>query len=521
MNFLDLFRKNKKDEQKKKTDLSKLSDGVSLAANSDILTRYSDAGKELQVGLTGVDNSTGQVMQKSLIGISEYKINPEWKDNNIKQQAGFSAEVLDTAKRNAEAAKNGDSIRYTRVDDITGRAVNETAFDVTAIDMTSGLEVENAAAQMKFIKSSPEELAKQLTGKDFSQKYPHGKYMVAKDDYSKVMECLNDQEQQLMVKYDNAASKGNVEVADKIADQLEYTQKVKANLKPSVVTREEAIFARNHPNLTIAKETIKSGHQVGKQCALVSGGVSGALSLVTNVNKYLSGEISSNEAIENIGKDVVVASGKGYIIGQANTALGAVLKNSSKEILRKLGQSNAPAYIISMTTAVLGVLKKRADGKITDAECIDEIARSGVGLAGSATGGAAVGLFFGPAGAIIGSLIGGVVVDKMYVYACEQLKAPYYAKEERMLIEQQCRELHEELENFRSQFEATYVSHTQELRQIFGDCFRGMAEALEVNNPDVFIASANRITTSLGGNTQFSTVKEFSDFLDSGEPLDL
>lgn len=520
MGFLSLFKKNNNDKEKK-NDLFKLSDGVSLAVNSDLLSRYSEAGKELQVGLTGVDYSTGQVMKKSLIEISEYKINPEWKDNNIKQQAGFSAEVLDTAKRNAEAAKNGDSIRFTRVDDISGRAVNETAYDFTAIDMTSGLEVENSAAQMKFIKSSPEELTKVLTGKKFSQKYPHGTYMVAKDDYPKVMECLSDQEQQLIINYESATAKGNIEAADKFADRLEYTQRVKANLKQSVVTRDEAIFARMHPNLTIAKETLTAGHQVGKQCALVSGSISGALSLVTNVSKYLSGEISSNEAVENIGKDIVVASGKGYIIGQANTALGAVLKNSSKEILRKLGQSNAPAYIISMTTAVLGVLKKRADGKITDVECIDEIARAGVGLAGSATGGAAIGLFFGPAGAIIGSLIGGIVVDKMYIYACEQLKAPFYAKEERLLIEQQCNELHEELESFRTQFEATYVTHTQELRQIFGTGIRGMAEALEVNDPDAFIFSANKITASLGGNTQFNSVKEFSDFLDSGEPLDL
>ena len=83
----------------KDSGVSSLKDGVSLAVGAETLSTYGEAGRQINIGLTGVDNVAGTKMKKSLMSISKSKINPEWSDNNIKQQAGFSAEVLDTAKR--------------------------------------------------------------------------------------------------------------------------------------------------------------------------------------------------------------------------------------------------------------------------------------------------------------------------------------------------------------------------------------------------------------------------------------
>ena len=504
----------------KDSGVSSLKDGVSLAVGAETLSTYGEAGRQINIGLTGVDNVAGTKMKKSLMSISKSKINPEWSDNNIKQQAGFSAEVLDTAKRNADAVKNGETVRYSRIDDLPNHAINETAYDVTAIDMTTGREIADSAAQMKFAKNTPKELADTLTSKKFGEKYPHGTFRVASDDYPKVMEDLAAKEQSLSQQIAKAEQSGNTDLIQKKTAELERTQQVRNNLQKSTVSREEAIFAREHPQLTAAKETLKLGHEAGMQYAVVSGGISCAVSAVSNISKLLSGDITPGEATANIAKDTAKASAKGYVIGQANTALTSVMTNSSNQVIQALGKTNAPAYMISMATSVFSAMKKYINGETTAAECVDSITRSGVGMAGSAIGGT-LGGSLGPAGTIIGAVIGGIVIDNLYTYVSNELKAPYYAKQERLKIEAQCNELHKSLELYRQEFEATYIAHTKELSSTFGHGIVNMAKALSIQDADAFISNANAITISVGGKPQFNNVKEFGDFLDSDEPFEL
>lgn len=506
---------------KKKKDDSSLSDGANIALNNEMLTRGGDAARELNVGLTGVDNKNGLHLTKSLMSISNEKLNsdPEIRNVNIKQQAGFSAEVLDTAKRNADAKMTGSDRYYSRIDDVPGHAVNETAYDVAAYD-ASGNELPGSAAQMKFIKSNPRELMNELTGKNFREKYPHGTYRVAADDYQPLKSLLDEKITKLENQLDVAQSKGDHALSERISQELEYTKKVNNNLQKSEITRDQAIEARLHPVQTTVSETLKIGHEVGKQCAIAGGAIAGGLSLVNNVCKVITGEKDPKQATAAVIKDTAVASAKGYIIGQANTALTAVLKNSSKEVLRSLGKSNAPAYIVSLTMSIFDAVVKCANGKMTTEECMNSIARSGTGLVGSATG-AAVGAVAGPVGAFVGSLIGGVVTGGFYDYSMKVLNAPRLAYEERMMIEQECRETERWLEEYRKLFDSTYVAHTNELKSIFGTNLSSMAQALNMNDPDKFIISANTITEALGQKTQYNSVNEFRKFLDSDDQFDL
>ena len=48
-----------------------------------------------------------------------------------------------------------------------------------------------------------------------------------------------------------------------------------------------------------------------------------------------------------------------------------------------------------------------------------------------------------------------------------------------------------------------------------------MALAINMNDADSFIMSANTITKTLGGTTQFDTVDEFEAFLESNDAFDL
>ena len=114
-----------------------------------------------------------------------------------------------------------------------------------------------------------------------------------------------------------------------------------------------------------------------------------------------------------------------------------------------------------------------------------------------------------------------MVIDATYDYAIKTLKAPGIARKERIEIEQQCEQLHIQLEQYREVFKNTYITYTNQLEDVFGNSLRDMAFALNINDADSFIMGANSITQSLGVNTQFGSVDEFEVFLKSDEKFDL
>jgi hypothetical protein len=212
------------------------------------------------------------------------------------------------------------------------------------------------------------------------------------------------------------------------------------------------------------------------------------------------------------------------------------MRNSSKKIIRELGKSNTPAQIVVFTSSIFRIVNDRMEGMISDEQCFEDIAKSGVsivgtskaGLWGGAAGkkigkkiGGAIGNVIGPAGAIVSSMIAGVILDVTFDYAVQQIKAPNLAKKERLLLEEQCEKLHRELEAYRQEFRNTYIANTNELSSVFGSSLKTMAEALKMNDADSFIFGANIITTALDGKIQFSTVDEFIGFLDSDDALTL
>ncbi|MDY6375619.1 MAG: hypothetical protein SPL69_05840 [Succinivibrionaceae bacterium] len=96
----------------------KLEDAALAGGAAETVRRYGSAIKEHSVAYYGVDNEAGVRLTKGLKSISESKINPDFADSNIKQQAGFSAEVKSTARGNAENIIRGRSTRFRRTDDL-------------------------------------------------------------------------------------------------------------------------------------------------------------------------------------------------------------------------------------------------------------------------------------------------------------------------------------------------------------------------------------------------------------------
>lgn len=513
---------------KKKTDQKNVADQVSLGANAGNLGRHSDAEHEFVKAFSGYDGTTGQELKKSLSGIASGK-------PNMSGQRGYAAEVQDVAKRNAEAILKDSDIRYFRVDDLSGHAVNETPFDVMAID-SDGKEIASLGAQMKFNQGSPTDVVNMLVGKEYREKYPHAQYSVPKDRYDAIKQAMADKTASLEQRLEAAKNRGDAELTETLEESLRYVKEAEKKLVPSKVSLSEAEQAVVHPFGITAKEVVQLGHDAGVRYAGSAALIKGSMSLARCLNKVVDGEMTAEEATAEVSAEVAIGAVVGYATGQANTALAAVMRNSSKEALRKLGASSAPAQLVAFTTGVFRIVNDRMEGRITDEECFHNIAKSGVGVIGTFKAGAAgevigksigtkiggaMGTLGGPVGAIIGSVVAGVVIDATYDYAITTLKAPGIARQERMQIEQECEQLHMQLEQYRENFRNTYIANTDELIGVFGNSLRDMATALKMNDADSFIMGANTITRALGGTTQFNTVDEFETFLESDDMFEL
>lgn len=521
--MFDFLKKNKKETEQKN-----ISDQVSLGINAENLARHSDAGREFVKAFSGYDGNTGQQLQKSLSGIASGK-------PNMPGQRGYAAEVQDVAKRNAEEILKGSDIRFSRVDDLPGHAVNETPFDIMAVG-PDGKEIPSLGSQMKFNQGNPADVVDTLVGKKFREKYPHAQYSVPKDRYDAIKQAMNDKVHSLEKQLEKARSSGNVELSNTLQERLEYVKEAEKKLVPSKVSLDEAELAVTDPLGTTAKEVAQLGHEAGVKYAKSAAIIKGSMTFGKCLNKVINGEMSAEEAAAEISVETAKGAVVGYATGQANTALASVMRNSSKEALKKLGTSSAPAQIVAFTTSVFRIVNDRMEGKISDEECFHNIAKSGVGVIGTfkaaAVGegvgkiigskiGGAMGAFAGPVGAIIGSVVAGVVIDATYDYAVTTLKAPRIAKQERIQIEQECEQLHMQLEQYRENFRNTYIENTNELVEVFGNSLQNMATALKMNDANSFIIGANTITRALGGKTQFNTVDEFEAFLESDEEFDL
>ena len=119
------------DNNKKRKEDDLLCAGISGAA-FETIQRYGEAAKQHYVSYSGVDNETGKTLVKGLQQISEEKINPDYEFQNIHQQAGFSAEIKDVARSNADSIVKGETTRKIRTDDL-GR-VNDPLYDTVSIN---------------------------------------------------------------------------------------------------------------------------------------------------------------------------------------------------------------------------------------------------------------------------------------------------------------------------------------------------------------------------------------------------
>ncbi|MDR2518435.1 MAG: hypothetical protein LBD13_03355 [Spirochaetaceae bacterium] len=506
--------------------------GISAAlAGGEVSQRYGGAVKEHLAAYGGVDNEANKTLKINLKSVSEYKVNPDSKAKNFKTQAGFSAEVKETARENAERIINGDKTRVVRTDDVKensqigGHTItkNDQLYDHVTLD-EHGTIIEGSGSQMKFVGKNPQEALDNLASKK-CEKYldANAELEVPSDYYDEMKADAQARAAALREQAARLRAEGKTDLADKQQAKAEKYEKIHKNLEKSKVSNKDALEARLHPELSTIKDAASLGHRAGIESAKAGALIGGGVSVVKNVVAMASGEKSPEEAALAVAKDTGTAAATSYVTGFGGSLIAGAMRNAENATIRTLSKTSLPAMIVSAAVEAGKTLGKYLNGEIDGTECLVELGEKGTGMISSACF-AALGQMVIPipvVGALVGGMAGYVLNSALYKHVAGALQGAKLAREERIRIEAECEEAIKRIRESRAAMEAVISEYLAGHKAVFQAAFDDMKAALQLGDIDGFIAGANAITCKLGGKPQFNTFSEFDALMQSSEPLRL
>lgn len=513
------------DNQKKKRKQDDILTAGIAGASYETIQRFGDAAKQHYVAYSGVDNEADTTLVKGLKQIAEENINPDYEFQNIHQQSGFSAEVKDVSRDNAERIIKGDKTRKIRTDDL-GR-VNDPLYDTVTID-SDGNIIDGSGAQMKFLGASASDptgegdaarALDKLQSKKFQKYLDHdAKIDVPSDQYDKMIQEANTKIEGLSKQLENQKNAGNNEQAQRIQERIDKLEKIKKNLRKSSVSSDEAVFARLHPGLSTAADIAKISHRAGVQTAESAAIIGGSVSIVRNLVSVCKGETEPGDAVANVAKDTASTAAIGYATGFTGAALKGAMQNSGSKYVQTLSKTNVAGTVVAVSVAATKTLTRYFKGEIDGVECLNSLGEQGTGIVSSAMF-TVIGQTVIPipvVGGLIGGMVGYAISSATYGILTESLNDAKLAYEQRIQIEKACEEHIKMIREYRTEMELIINEYLIESMDIFRDSFSGIKDALAIGDVDRFIEGTNTITEKFGGSTSFSSMEEFNSKMQAG-----
>lgn len=554
------YKMSHNNEEEKQRSRGTVNAGLAGVAG-DVIDRYGSGVKEHIFSLNGIDNEyfldpeTGNLkprignnvnksphsLKRSLSSVAGSKRHGEdspFYKTETKNQAGFSAEIKEVARRRAEEAIAGKKPTTSRTDDLVlrdenGKVIldenglpkthtNDQLFDITTKVDANGNPVPGSSAQMKFVGSSPKEAVGKMLSKDY-QKYIDNdvKMMVPSDYYDGIKSELDARISSLEEQIDKLESQGKTDVAEVKKEQLEKCRILKKNLVKSKVSNDEAIEARNNPRLSTAKDIARLANRAGLEQAKMGAAIGGGMSLIRNLVSVCKNEKDAKEAALDVAGDTAQAAALSYATAFSGAIIKGSAQNSSSELVKTLSKTNLPAYIATSTLEVGKTLKSYFSGEIDGVQCLEQLGEKGYGMVNSALY-AAIGQVAIPipvVGALIGSMLGYALGSASYGALTQSLKEAKMAREERIRIEAEVAESISMLREYRAELEAIISKYLKDTRDFFDETFSRMKSSLQTGDIDGYIASTNAIARKMGKRPVYDTFSQFDSMMVSDVPL--
>lgn len=512
-------KKSKEDKSTKKLKIDAAISGITNAGTAEDILLHGAAGKEHMVAYEGFDHETGAALKRGLKDISKSKVNPQYKEQNLKQQAGFSAEVKETARENANRILKKDATRKVRTDDI-GR-VNDPLYDHVEVDANGNI-IPGSGSQMKFVGKNPKEcLDKLMSGKYKKYRDANVTMEVPSDFYDGVCREIDKNVADLNKQVEAAKRQGKMAVAKQKQAQIDDLKRTRQNLKKSRVSQADAMEARKNPRLSTAKDIHRLSHDAGVNAAKYGAGIGGTISGLKNMIEVVRGNKSPLEGLKDTALTTGKAAGSAYVTAYGSTAAIAAMRNASQSFVRTLSKTNVPTQVVSTAVTSADTIWQWMNGRITGAECLQEMGKNGFTISSSAAY-ATAGQLLIPipvVGGLVGGMVGYSLASACYGELMAALKEAKLAREERIRIERECGEAIAAIRQYRQEINEIADRHLAEYRNTFDAAFVDMKMSMGIGDIDGFMAGANTITRKFGGETKFDSFEEFDRLMNNPEPF--
>lgn len=516
-----------KDEERRKEEIQRDAERTATALSvSETVSRFGSANAEFIKGYYGVDNEKGQKFAKGLADIAKHKVNadPKYAKQNIKQQAGYSAEVAITSRDNAESIINRVKVRASRSDDLPQYGTNHTVVD--RVQIINGKIIEGSQSQMKFVGNQNQLLKKiaedsKNADAEFSR-YRGVKLELPSEQYVDAIEFCQNKAKGLQEQANKAAKKGApAEVVERLKKNAKNYEELAENIADTGITTEDAIFYRTHPKMATAMDIVRTSHRAGIEGAGYGGVIGGAISLLANAFSVAQEKKQLSEAVLDVANDTGKAAVLGYATAFAGSSLKGALQQSGNQGMRTLARTNAPTLAVSICLSLGGSIKSYVAGEITEGQFLSEVGEKGAGiLSGSMM--AALGQIAIPipvVGAAIGGMIGYTLSSFFYQSALEAANSLDLSRERLARVKEIEAAARARIAEERAAFEDFVGREVPVLideTKIFFDRINTINEGV-----DFLAESINEYAALLGKNLQFETADEFNEFMLASQPLKL
>nr|WP_240668203.1 YkgJ family cysteine cluster protein [Helicobacter pylori] len=315
--------------------------------------------------------------------ISKRKINPNYINQNINQQAGYSAEIKEQARVNVHNILAGKRERVRQYDDLSSEkksqvkkffpnyatpSKNHELVDYVSVDK-KGNVIPGTLTQSKFVGRNGEECFKKLLSKDYEKYFENGAKMnVPKDYYRDIQKAADAKIESLESQIAKQKGLGDFQKSAHLEEKLQKCKTIKAHTRPASATKREAIEARLNPNLSTAKDVTSVSHQAGMNAAQTGALIGGGVSLATNVYECVANGKDPIKAIKHTAIATLKGGALSYGSAFASSSLGGWMQSSANKIIQSLGKGSAPAMIVGAGVANCKVFIDYFRGKIDEAE---------------------------------------------------------------------------------------------------------------------------------------------------------
>lgn len=472
-----------KKDREKKQKYSNITDATILGSTSEESTLYASANRE---HLSVLDR---------LEEISKRKINPNYINQNINQQAGYSAEIKEQARVNEHNILAGKRERIVQYDDLSSEkksqvkklfpnyaapSKNHEIVDYISVD-EKGNVIPGTLTQSKFVGRNGAECFEKFLSKDYDKYLKNGMKMeIPKDFFGDFQKEANIKIKSLESRIAKQKELGDFQKADILERRLQKCKTIKTHTRPARVAKGEAIEARLNPNLSTAKDVTRVSHQAGMNAAQTGALIGGGVSAITNIYECIANDKDPMKAL----KHTLVATAKGgalsYGSAFASSSLGGLMQSSANRIIQSLGKGSAPAMIVGACVANATVLTRYFSGKIDGTELCKQLVKANATLVSSgamAVAGQAL-IPIPVVGALVGGFVGAILSETCFNAFLKAREEAKLAHQRRIEIEKECHEFIKHLEAYQNQFKEVFEKYFHETTKFFNQNFDELERVL-------------------------------------------